>query len=79
MFASPTTTTTPTTTLEREKGDVSALKSRTQAGALMIQIRRLEGIPEPDRTDEERDELKKKKRDLKAVQDLQAAGKFETI
>lgn len=63
-----------TEVLKRENG--GALASRTQAGALLAQIRELEGRGVIS-TLEERQELRKKKRELDALQKKQAAGNFE--
>lgn len=51
------------------------LASRTRAGALLAQIRDLEGRSD-DLTLDERLNLQKKRAALKGVQDQQAAGEF---
>lgn len=52
---------------------------QTQFAALRNQISELERIPEEDRSEEHEEDLKKKRRTLKALQKKQAAGDFTPL
>lgn len=54
-----------------------AIASRTQFAALRAQVERLEAIPREARTLEQREELKKKRAELDALQKKQSERKFQ--
>jgi len=53
-----------------------AIESRTQYAALRDQVTRLEAVAREGRTVEQREDLKKKRAELEALQKKQAAGEF---
>lgn len=77
-----TTASTPTSSTEREKGASPAgdpvAASRTQAGALLAKIKKLEAN-KASLSDLERADLRKKRRDLAELQDKQSRGDFSPL
>jgi hypothetical protein len=61
---------------EEGSGATGAVASRTQFAALREQIQRLEAVAREERTEEHREDLKKKRVELDELQKKQAAGDF---
>lgn len=75
---SSSSTSTTTSVPYGEEGGKSngAVASRTQFAALREQVKRLEALAREERTEEQREDLKKKRAELAALQKKQAAGDF---
>jgi len=79
-LSSPSSSSTPTKTTvpygEEGLESNGAIESRTQYAALRDQVTRLEAVAREGRTVEQREDLKKKRAELEALQKKQAAGEF---